>query len=373
MSSSFEATNPHGARLSVDLAALGRNWQRLAARVPGAECGAVVKADAYGLGIARVVPALAKAGCETFFVAHLAEAERVRVVAPTAVIYVLNGLPAGAADAFRAIAACPVLGDAGEIAEWRESGEGGLCALHVDTGMNRLGLSVADATHLQNEGALSGLNIALALTHLVASEVEADPINARQIDCFRREVVPLFAGHHGVGISLLNSSGHYLRGAPAFDLTRPGYALYGGNPTPEAPNPMEPVVSLHASVVQCRTIEAGTTVGYNGTWQARRISRIATISVGYADGWLRSQSADGARPGGAALLNGTLVPFAGRVSMDLITLDVTDVHGEVRRGDLVTLLGDGIGVDEVAGRAGTNGYEILTSLGRRYQRHYVGE
>jgi alanine racemase len=358
--------NPHGALLSVDLAALQSNWRLLNHRSGMAECGAVVKADAYGLGIEPAVRALAAAGCRTFFVAHLAEGCRARAAAPQADIYVLNGLPPDAARAYATARLRPVLGSLDDIEMWNAAG-GGPCAVHADTGMNRLGLPPDDVA----QAAGAAIDVALVMTHLVASEVPDDPLNARQIKAFRERVVPLFATS-GARFSLMNSSAHFLPGCPALDLTRPGYALYGGNPTPGLPNPMRDVVRLEAPIVQVRRIHAGDTVGYNGTWTAGRDSLIATISVGYADGWPRALSATDACPGGFGAIGGVRVPFAGRVSMDLITLDVTDVPQPVRPGDRVVLLGDGIGVDDVAAAAGTNGYEVLTQLGRRYRRTVHG-
>ncbi len=363
----------HGAILSVNLSAVRRNWRRLADRVAPAPCAAVVKADAYGLGIEPVVQALVREGCRTFFVAHLSEGIRVRHVARDATIYVLNGLPPGVMPLYRDHALRPVLGSAPEIAEWAESGITEGCALHVDTGMNRLGLTFDEFARLNAGAALGQLHSSLIMTHFVDAEVPGSAITAQQIALFDRacRLVP------ETPASLCNSAGIFLdtkardagfRG----DLARPGYALYGGNPVPHRHNPMEAVARLEATVLQVRAVPAGHSVGYNAQWTARRDTTIATVSLGYADGWLRSQSAADAKAGGVALVHGVRCPFAGRVSMDLITLDVTDVPpGRVRRGDTAVLLGDGISVDDVGTRAGTNGYEILTNLGSRYTRRYV--
>jgi alanine racemase len=332
-----------------------------------AECAAVVKADAYGIGIERAVPALWHAGCRTFFVAHLSEARRLRAVAPEAVLYILNGFPPGAAAAYQAIDARPVLGSLDELAEWHIVGRP--AAVHLDTGMNRLGLTQDAFARALAGGAFSGFTPALLMSHFVSAEETGSPLNARQIAAFAalRQALP------EVPASLCNSSSLFLPEPPLHDLVRPGYALYGGNPTPGQPNPMRPVVRLEAMVMQVREVEPGDTIGYNAQWTARRPTRIATLSIGYADGWLRSQSASDDHAGGVALLNGRPCPFAGRVSMDLITVDVTDLAaGTVRRGDMAVLLGDGITVDDVGRRANTNGYEILTDLGRRFARHYIG-
>ncbi|MBY0296321.1 MAG: alanine racemase [Methylobacterium sp.] len=360
-------TESHGARLTIDLGALAANWRLLAAQAEGAECAAVIKADAYGCGIARAAPALWRAGCRTFFVAHLSEAEAARRAVPEAVIYVLNGFPPGSAAAYRAGGFRPVLGARAEIAEWAQTGRapGGAppAALHVDTGMNRLGLSVPEALDLAGDPGLGAP--ALLMSHLVSAEVAGDPLNARQVADFAR----LRAAFPGVPASLANSAGIFLGPEARHQMVRPGYALYGGNPTPERPNPMRPVVRLDARILQLRDVSRGETAGYNARWTAPGPRRLATLSVGYADGYPRSASGRG-----AALVGGVLCPFVGTVSMDLIILDVTDAPAAaLERGAPATLIGDRLDLDEVGRRAGTIGYEILTSLGKRYDRHYIGD
>jgi alanine racemase len=361
--------NPHGAVLTVDLGAIVANWRLLKERAAPSECAAVVKADAYGLGVEPVVQALAKAGCRTFFVAHFHEAVRVRKAAPLANVYALNGMPPGSEPPYVQHRIRPVLGTLGEVKRWRQAG-GGPCALHVDTGMNRLGLSLEDARALAAHADFQHFPFDFVMSHFVAAEEPENPLNDAQIQRFER--IAAFFGDRIKRRSLANSSAHFLARIPRFDLTRPGYALYGGNPTPGEDNPMHAVVTLEATILQMRTIEAGDHIGYNAQWTAKRQSRIATLSVGYADGWLRSLSGTDARPGGAAMLHGVRCPIAGRISMDLITIDVTDVpDGLAKAGQAAFLLGEGIGVDDVAAAAGTNGYEILTSLGPRYRRRYV--
>jgi alanine racemase len=367
-----------GGILTIDLGALAQNWRTLRDRAGGAECAAVVKADAYGLGIEAAVPALAAAGCRTFFVAHLSEAARARAAAPGATIYVLNGLLPGTGPTYAEHDLRPVLGSREEIAEWgafcRGAGSRLAAAIHVDTGMNRLGLRVDEALALGRDPIVADLEIALVMSHLVSAEEPENPINARQIEAFAAVRGALL----GVPASLANSSGIFLTQAPQYDLVRPGYALYGGNATPGRDNPMRPVVRLDARIVQLREVETGGSAGYNGQWTAPGPRRLATLSVGYADGYPRAASStDVKRQAGAAvgeaIVAGRRCPFAGRVSMDLITLDVSAVpEAEVARGDLVTLIGDDLTIDDVGPRAGTIGYEILTSLGRRYARRYVG-
>lgn len=355
----------HGARLTIDLEALVANWRALSQHAVGATA-AVVKADAYGCGIEHVVPALVRAGCDTFFVAHLSEGIRARAVAPAATIYVLNGLPPNSASTYARERLRPVLGSPIEIVEWRDAFPGldAPAALHIDTGMNRLGLRPEDLGDLP-----AVFRPALLMTHFVASEIPTDAANDRQLTLFAqvRTTLP------GAPTSISNSSGLFLDQVRNFGeaLARPGYALYGGNPTPGRTNPMRDVVRLEAGIVQVREVPAGESVGYNSTWIAPTERRIATISLGYADGYLRTGSASNNRPGGRAYVNGALCPIVGRVSMDLITLDITAVP-HVERGDVAVILGDGLTVDTVAEDLGTNGYEVLTGLGHRYERRYIG-
>ncbi|KAA2237771.1 alanine racemase [Salinarimonas soli] len=365
-----------GAILTIDLGALADNWRTLRDRSGGAECAAVVKADAYGLGIEPAAAALAAAGCRTFFVAHLSEARRVRHACADATIYVLNGLLPGSEGAFLPDGIRPVLGSPEEIVDWaafcRAQGKRLPAAIHIDTGMNRLGLPVADAFDLAADPILADFKPALLMSHLVAAEDTANPVTARQVADFER----VRGAFLGVPASLANSSGILHDGVPGYDLVRAGFALYGGNPTPGRDNPMGPVVRLEAGIVQLRDVSDGEAVGYNGTWTARGPRRLATLSIGYADGYSRAASvtdSDGGTPRGQAIVAGRRCPFAGRVSMDLIILDVTDVPRDaVKRGDRAVLIGDDLTIDEVGARAGTIGYEVLTSLGKRYDRRYVG-
>ena len=359
-----------GGVLTIDLGALVANSKSLAAKAPGAACAAVVKADAYGTGIDRTVPALARAGCRTFFVAHLSEGARARAAAHDADIYVLNGLLPRTGQAYVRDRLRPVLGSAQEIAEWAAftAAEGVRieAAVHVDTGMNRLGLSVPEAI-ATGEAGLRGCPVNLLMSHFVSAEEPENPINARQLDAFAavRRAFPSLQG------SLANSSGVFLGASAHHDLLRPGYALYGGNPQPGAANPMLPVIGLEGRILQLRWVEDGDTVGYNATWTARGSRRIAVISVGYADGFPRAASASDGRHGADAMVGGVRCPFAGRVSMDLIAVDVTEAPRDLGRGDPVSLMDPAISVDHVASSAGMSGYEVLTSLGRRYARRYV--
>src|SRR3954464_1585547 len=359
--------------LTVDLDAIVANWRKLEKTAVPAECAGVVKADAYGCGAEQVARALAGAGCKTFFVATLDEARVVRTAAPAAAIYVLGGFLQNTGEAYARIDCKPVIGDLNELAEWdvfcRRSGWSGGAAIHIDTGMNRLGLTGAEA-----QGIIPRLNagdhgITLVMSPLASAELLHNPANARQLAALR-EIASLFSG---VPASLANSSGIFLGAQFQFDMVRPGCALYGINPTPEADNPMQPVVDLKARIVQVRDVERGDTVGYGGTWTARRPSRIAIISAGYADGYFRAASSNDGTRGADVIIAGKRCPIAGRISMDLIAADITELPPKtVRRGHWATLLGEGITVDELAHHFGTIGYEVLTSLGRRYARIYKG-
>ena len=346
--------------LEIDVAAIVANWRALC-RGPTA---AVVKADGYGLGAAAIVPALHAAGCRHFFTAHPAEALAIRPLLPGAMLAVLNGLWPGLEAEFAANDLTPVLGGLDEIDRWtahaRAAGRTLPAILHVDTGMNRLGLAPLEVDALAaNPGRLDGLELRYVMTHLVSAECPDDPLNEQQ----RRRFAAACARLPPAPRSLANSSGLFLGPGFASDLARPGAALYGINPTPGRPNPQRPVVRLRARVLAVRDVAAGEGVGYNAQWAAARPSRIATVSVGYADGFLRALTNRA-----VAFFDGRPVPLVGRVSMDLSTFDATGEPG-LHPGAWLDLLGPG-GVDALAEQAGTNGYEILTSLGPRYVRRY---
>jgi alanine racemase len=365
------ATATASGVLTVDLDAIVANWRKLEKSAVPAECAGVVKADAYGCGLDPVARALAAAGCKTFFVATLDEARATRAALPQASIYVLDGFFQNCGDAFAKIDAKPVIGDLNELAEWdvfcRRSGWAGGAAIHIDTGMNRLGLTLAEAQGIVPRINAGDHGITLVMSHLACAESLNHPLNAKQLASFR-EIASLFSG---VPASLANSSGAFLGPSFQFDMVRPGAAVYGINPTPEADNPMQSVIELKARIVQIRNVEKGESVGYGGTWTARRPTRLAIVSAGYADGYFRAGSSNDGTRGAEVVVAGKRCPIAGRVSMDLIAVDVTDLEkNAARRGHLVTLIGEGITVDELAHHFGTIGYEVMTSLGRRYKRIY---
>jgi alanine racemase len=367
------STPETGGTLIIDLTAIEANWRALAHQALTVECGAVVKANAYGMGIEPVTATLAKAGCKTFFVADIAEARRVRSRAPEATIYILNGCSPENSTAFIEINAQPVINSMTELAEWdafvaTHNWQGG-AALQVDTGMNRLGISAAEAAALAPRTQTENHGITLLMSHLACAEIPDHPLTAAQIKLFR-EIRGLYSG---IPASLANSSGIYLGDPALYDLVRPGAALYGVNPTPGRASPMKGVVEVTGRILQVRNVARDETVGYGATWTAKRASRIVIAALGYADGLLRSASASDDKPGGRAVVAGKSCPIAGRISMDLVCVDVTDLQdGAVHRGDIATFIGSGLGVDDFAAAAGTIGYEVLTRLGMRCHLIYRG-
>ncbi|WP_439578426.1 alanine racemase [Elioraea sp.] len=356
------------AVLTIDLDAIAANWRALAISHPSGPVAAVVKADAYGLGAIPVTRRLLAEGARHVFVAEFDEALALRDTVPRAVMLaVLHGLVAGNEAAAAEAGIVPVLNELGAVARWAaHAAARGVrlpAILQIDTGMNRLGLGRRELELLaQDRAALDALDLRFVMTHFVASEEAANPLNREQVARFDR----LRALLPPAPSSVANSSGIFLGAFAASDLARPGAALYGINPTPGAENPMRTAVALDARILQLREIEAGESVGYNSTWVATRPSRIATVAAGYADGYLRSLSGRG-----VGIVGGRQVPLAGRVSMDLLTFDVTDAP-EAATGGFIRLIGPDLPPDVVAERAGTNAYEILTSLGARYRRRYHG-
>jgi alanine racemase len=363
-----------GALLTIDLDAIRANYRLLCGQAGPAACAGVMKADAYGLGMDVVAPALAREGCRVFFTAHVDEAMRLRPLVPAdAIIYVLHGAPPGATRAFLEHDLVPVLNDPGQVADWRAAaqalGRSLPAAIQFDTGMSRMGLAPSDLQALLDDpSSLDGIRPLLAMSHLACADEPAHPINALQCERFRSSLAALRTRFPGLPGSLANSSGIFLGSAFHHQLARPGAALYGINPQPGAANPLRQPVSLAARIVQTRTVQAGDIVGYGAHFTAAGPTQIATISIGYADGWLRSLSGRG-----HAFIDGVRVPFVGNVSMDSITLDVTGIPpARVAPGRPVELLGAHQSVDAVAREAGTIGYEVLTRLGSRFHRSYLG-
>lgn len=338
-----------GSELTIDPSAVVRNWRALAART-GAECGAVVKADAYGHGVEAVAPPLAAAGCGTFFVALAIEGVQLRRLVLDATIYVLNGMFEDV-DLARRERLVPFVSSAEALARWPE---GLPFALNVDTGMNRLGFTVAAAIAV-------GRTPMLVASHFACADTPDHPLNGRQEAAFAavRQAFP------DVPASLANSAALLTRPQSHHDLVRPGIALYGGTAAAGVA-PLEPTVRLSARVIQVRTANAGESVGYGAAQTLTRDSRIAIASLGYADGYLRAGGGSDDAAGAPAYVNGVPTRLIGRVSMDLVAVDVTDAR--CVRGDLVELIGPNVPLADVAQQAGTIAYELLTGLSRRAAR-----
>ena len=343
---------PHGL-LTIDCGAVVRNWRRLGEIHAGGAVAAVMKADAYGLGAAPIARALRDAGCRHFFVATAEEGEALRaILGEGPMVAVLGGFAPGKHPGLT-----PVLNSRDDIAA-----HSGPAILHVDSGMSRLGLSADELERLAEEPALlDGVELLYVMTHLAAAEDPHHPLNLAQLNRFNEACLRLPRARR----SIANSSGIFLGPRFGSELARPGAALYGLNPTPGRPNPMEPVFTLSGQVLQLRDIPAGQTVGYGGTWLATRPSRIATIGIGYADGLPRA--VEGRLKG---RYRGQDFPLVGRVSMDLTTFDVTGIT-ELKPGRWIEIIGPHQDADSVAAMAGTIGYELLTSLGRRFKRDYL--
>jgi alanine racemase len=349
--------NLSSAIVTIDIAALQSNWKALAAQArahsPATETGAAIKGEAYGLGMEPVAKALWSAGCRSFFVARPFEGAQLRAILPEALIFVLDGLYRGQANYYLQHELYPALISLDEAKEWAANGKGKPCALHVDTGINRMGMTAdeyAGVVAMKDQ-----LHIDLVMSHLACSDEPAHPLNAKQRDLFA------------------NSTGIYLGDGYLYDLVRPGVALYGGNPLPGQTNPMKAVVTLQLKIMQTKFVKQGDTIGYSATWTAPRDSRIALLGAGYRDGIPRKLSWSADKPAAQVFVAGRRVDIVGRVSMDMMAIDVTDLtEAETARGTLVEIFGPNLPVDEAAAYAGTISYELLTHLGNRYHRRYIG-
>ena len=367
-----------GGRLAVDLDALAANWRDLAARSKPARCSAVVKANAYGLGVEHVVPVLLTAGCESFFVALPEEGVAVRRIAPKADVFILNGVHEHSAATMVEAGLIPVLSSLAQIELWarygRERGIHPPCAIGIDTGMNRLGLTAEEALTLRKRNMEEHLvSPVLVMSHLACGDRADHPMNATQRESFQR----IAAAFDDIDSSLANSAGVMLGDSFLFDVTRPGIAIYGGCASQDRPNPMRPVITLEARIVQLRHAAKGETVSYGATQTLTRDTDIAVVSVGYADGYPRAGSGAGV-PLREAVVSGQYgfigdirVPLLGRITMDLTLFDVTDVPADALEQGWIELIGPNIPLDDAAEAAGTIGYELLTGLGPRYERRYL--
>jgi len=349
-------------RLIIDLATIQSNYAKIRELAPGADAGAVVKANAYGLGATEIVPALADAGCRTFYVAHTQEGREARaaLAGRPADIYVFNGFWPAELPALREAELFPVINELAQLEQLRDQAPDLPCALHFDTGMNRLGLGPEETDALIADPArLDAIDVRQIMSHLACADEPVYPLNALQLKRFRRvrEAFP------GIPASLSNSAGVLLGPDYHFDVLRPGLALYGGVPAPGHDSPFEPAVEIDAPVLQIRELRPGDTVGYGATFQADSPRRIATVAAGYADGLLRAFG-----NGGYGRIGETRVPILGRVSMDLIGVDITDVAETIAPGHPVCFLGGDI--EDMADSAATISYEFLVRLGLRFHRIY---
>lgn len=358
----------------IDLDRIAANWLALREHVAPTSCAAVVKADAYGLGAARVIPALYRAGCRTYFVATLDEAVEARALTgPDAIIFMLDGIVAGSAPEVAEAGIWPVLSSFAEAYEWASEATRRdtrlPCALHLDTGLNRLGMPASDLHALAaNMHALDKLDVRLVMSHLACADDPGHPKNAQQREIFE-QLFPLLPS---APASLAASDGLMLGKPYHYGLVRPGYALYGGQASSANRAPVEPVVSAYARVLQVRDSAPGHTVGYSATYQIAGVTRLATLACGYADGFFRHASAATGQINGQVAFAGTRSPVVGRVSMDLITVDVTAIEPEVVRGAWAEIIGPVISLEDMGNAAGTIGYEVLTALGKRFHRVYLG-
>ena len=339
-------------RLTLDGSALVSNWRALDQRSGAARAGAAVKADAYGLGAREVVARLRDAGCQDFFVAHWCEAEAIADLIPPEWIAVLNGISSADIRGARALGAIPVLNTVEQLALWRASG-GGRCHVMCDSGINRLGLEPEQLT----AALVQDVEVDLLLSHLASADADVAQ-NSAQLSSFQSVITTVNAKRR----SLANSAGIMLGDDYQFDLTRPGLSLYGGIARPEMAVFIEPVAALSARLLQVRDVPAGTPIGYNATHICTSNTRVGTISIGYADGYLRAFSGKG-----AARVSGHKVPVIGRVSMDLVTLDLTATP-DIGEGDWVELDYDLISTSALTG---LSQYELLTNLGSRFARVWL--
>lgn len=360
--------------LHIDLAALVANWRQLAMASAPAECAAVIKANAYGIGQGPAAQALYDAGCRSFFVASLEEAVAARASVPSAAIFVLDGLASNRLSVFAEYELIPVLSTPPQLAQWIEQAETHSnrlpAAIMVDTGMNRLGISAGELTTIDNVSRVpSRLPLTYVMSHLACADDPEDPKNFAQRTTFDqvRRLLP------GAKASLANSAGIFLGQPYHYDLVRPGIAIYGGRANSQNPNPMRPVATVMARILQTRTVQRGETVGYGATWQATRTTRLATLACGYADGYFRCLSASTIRPAASVYIKGYYAPVIGRVSMDLMTIDISAIPEELVHPNVwAELMGTHVLLDDLADRAGTIGYEILTRIGHRFHRVYTG-
>jgi len=355
--------------LVINLSRIASNYRRLCEELGDVPCGACVKANGYGLGASQVGQALWAAGCRDFFVAIAAEGVALRRALPDARIHVFAGLSSAPASAFAEHQLIPVLNALGDVTAWRAFSSELPCDLHIDTGMSRLGFDEQEMVAIAADPSLiEGINVDIVMSHLASADVENSLQSAAQRQEFEAGTATICAVHPGARRSLANSSGIFLGTDFHYDIARPGAAIYGINPTPWTESPMSQTIHLKGKILQTRFVDTPRTVGYGAAHAVTGPTRLATVGAGYADGYLRSLSGNG-----TAWIRNVEVPIVGRVSMDMVTVDITALQDDTAEvGEWVTLIGGDFDADATARAAGTIGYEILTSLGQRYQRRYIG-
>jgi alanine racemase len=362
----------YGGRLTVDLSAIRRNWQALDKVSRGALTGAVVKADAYGTGIVQAGRALYEAGARFFFAATPDEGIAVRAALPEdSHIFILDGLFPGAAPLYVGERLMPCLSSVPMLEEWiracLESNQALPAALHFDTGINRLGFRLNEVPIVKRMIEDVGYVPQMIMSHFACADVPGHEKNRTQLALF----TSVMAQFPGIPASLANSAATMTSRDNHFQMVRPGIALYGGRAVAGRRNPMAPVVRLEAPILQLKEVKTGESVGYGALQTMNRDSRLAIVGIGYADGFMRALSSTDQRRGSQVAIRGTLCPVVGRVSMDMIGVDITDLPQLPIPGEMAEIIGHGITVDDHADVAGTLGYEILTGLKGRYTRHYV--
>lgn len=359
--------------LTLDLGALQENWQFVRKSAHGARTAGVVKANGYGCGSIEVAKALTAAGCDLLFVANAHEGQALRrdAVLDDVAICIFNGCIKGQENDFKNNGLIPIHNSLDDYQNWMSFWKSDISsapfALHIDTGMNRLGMSASDAARIAADPAFRSAPVLFAMSHLASADMTQSPQNERQREAFAAAASALREAHPGLPLSLANSAGVFLGPDYCLDIVRPGISLYGGQPTSAKQLPLAPVVHLHAPILQVREVMPGENVGYGATHKVTRKSRIATVPLGYADGILTS-----AGNSGYGVLGGVKVPMVGRISMDLTTVDISGVDEvDARPGAYVEILGKNITIDQLAVASGTFGYEILTGLSDRYRRQYI--
>ncbi|MEJ8475327.1 alanine racemase [Roseibium algae] len=362
-----------GGRLTIDRDAIAANWRLLEGHLKaGTTCAATIKADGYGTGATGTAQSLWDAGCKTFFVALPGEGLILREALPDATIYILGGLFPGAAGDLQSARLIPVLNSVPEVEEWaafcRAQGQKSKAALQLNTGMNRLGMDPNEFANVMARPEITdSFDQALLMTHLACGSDPDHPLNRRQLEAFRAATDPF----RQIPRSMANSAGVFLGENYHFDLARPGISLFGGKAIDTQANVMAPVAMVEARIMQVRFVPAGQTIGYGGAATAQRDLKVALVAAGYADGLLRRAGSSDDRPGGFGQIGRHKVPLIGRVSMDMIAVDVTDVPGDLAsRGSFVEMLGPNVDAADLAAYADTIDYEYLTSLGQRYHRRY---